>query len=141
MSGDWADPAHVLGAVLAQVEDLAVEDAIGVLTEALEQYTTKRNGAETMTDNMTARDIVRSRTTFTIPGTVFATIGPDGVLTSLTFTPAAADAGYFGPAAVYYDGPEAAADGVDWAPDDTDGELWHGIQNHLAAGNEVKWEE
>jgi hypothetical protein len=46
----------------------------------------------------------------------------DGVIEALSFTPSAADAGYFGPTAVHDDGPVIDVE-------DHDGPFWTAIQN------------
>lgn len=59
-----------------------------------------------------------------VPGSIFAE-WVDGKIVRLSFTPAAADAGYFGPSAVLFDG-------ADIDVEDTDGPFWRAMQAALA---------
>lgn len=73
-----------------------------------------------------------------IPGTFLATYR-EGEIVRWTFLPAASDAGYSGPAAVYDDD-----QGVDLAVDDVDGPFWKAVQNVLGPVDgriTVVWEE
>jgi hypothetical protein len=75
------------------------------------------------------------QTTFRIPGDVFAVINEDGTIAAVQFTPHAGSAGYNGPSAKYYDGPNEDLD-----VESVDGPFWRAMQAFLTT-NDVEWTE
>lgn len=61
--------------------------------------------------------------------------GTEGRIVSLTFSPSASNAGYFGPAAEVIEG-DTALD-----VDSTDGPFWRAVQTTLARGPVMEWTE
>lgn len=73
-----------------------------------------------------------------IPGEVIATVEFGRV--RITFTPSASAAGYFGPAAVVFEGDDVATAGLQM--EDTDGPFWRMVQASLAETNGlIEWTE
>lgn len=84
-----------------------------------------------------------------IPGDVMAHLWlrSDGTIRieQLTFTPSAGDAGYFGPKAIVWSGPEAFEDheALEEDVEDVEGRFWAAVREYLAtySVSSIEWTE